>query len=92
MARLGKNINKKEERKKQEMLSNRKPIIEECKKGEEDQSCEKIENGFCKCYIDPSILWRCGPCPLASHMKVEPKKKSSEKIRVGQQKHIKIKK
>ncbi len=93
MARIGKNINRKVERRRQEMLANRKPIVDQCK-GEELINCKDITNGLCNCYIDPSSLWRHGSCPRASHLEVELLKKSSEKIRVGQQKqkHIKVKK
>lgn len=93
MARLGKNINKKEERIKQEMLLNRKPVVEKCKgkecEGKKGDDCKEITNNLCNCYIDPSFLWRFSPCPRASHLYVDLDKKSSEKVRVGQQKQIK---
>lgn len=66
-----------------EMLSERKPIVEQCK------GCKDIDGEFCKCYLDPSILFRRGLCPRADHLKVVVKDKA--KKRIGQQKQRKRK-
>ena len=50
---------------------------------------EVIDGKFCRCYIDPSTLFKNGPCPRASHLEDTEGKKSSEKKRIGQQKQKK---
>lgn len=55
--------------------------------------CNKVSNGICEAYPNPSALWRNGKgCPLASHIGAAVdalKAKLVAKERVGQQKHKK---
>jgi hypothetical protein len=63
------------------------PVIDRCLEGE---SCERIENGYCKVYIFPEAKWRSGNCPMATHLKKkELSRKEQMKTRIGQQKQIK---
>lgn len=60
-------------------------IVKEC------VGCEKVnlETNKCTVYPKPAIWWRHGRiCPMATHMKIEAKK-TTEKVRVGQQKQKK---
>lgn len=84
MAKLGTRVDKKYEARRQDMLSKRLPIVEQCTGPE--KSCNMIDKGtLCSAYIKPESKWRNGSCPLASHLEtVEEKKKRK---RVGQQKH-----
>lgn len=83
MARIGVNVNKKEQNRINEMLLNRKPIIEQCK------GCQDINGEFCNCYSDPSALFRNGKCLRAFHIADLEEPKTSGKKRVGQQKQKK---
>lgn len=57
-------------------------IVEKC------NGCDRIDNGYCRAYINPSVKWRSGrQCPLASHMSTLIKEEG--KHRVGQQKQKK---
>jgi hypothetical protein len=57
-------------------------IVEQC------EGCNKVENGYCRAYINPENKWKYGrECPLASHL--EKKKLEYAKTRVGQQKQKK---
>lgn len=78
MAILGKNINKKAQLKREQMINERRSIVEQCigcKKIEPDLP-EKLKNGSvssyqkCLVYINPLIKWRLGNCNLASHLTV----------------------
>jgi len=60
-----------------------KPIIDKC------VGCAKIENNYCQMYINPSIKWRLGVCPGATHVKK--KVTDKQRKRVGQQKQRKFK-
>lgn len=63
-------------------------VIDKCL---ENGGCIKIENGYCKAYVRPSVKWLGeSPCPLASNI-IKEKTSPSSKIRVGQQKQRKIK-
>ncbi len=72
MAIIGKNINKKEQLKREQMINERYPIVEQCK------GCKKIELNpdlpdnelKCLAYINPKSQWRMGDCHLASHLTV----------------------
>jgi hypothetical protein len=80
MALLGKNINRKEQLKREQMINERHPIVEECigcNKVEADPDLpEKLENGSvssyqkCLVYINPAMKWKLGSCSLASHLTV----------------------
>ncbi len=84
MARIGVNINKREQERINKMLACRQPIIKQC------EGCEDVDGKFCKCYTNPSVLFRNGNCPRASHLKeISESKKSLAKKRVGQQKQKK---
>ena len=69
-------------------------IVEECKKGNilnkpTKESCERIEENYCKAYAFPNAKWRNGwVCPLATHQSSVSEQKV-EKQRVGQQKQKK---
>jgi hypothetical protein len=72
MAIIGKNINRKEQFKREQMINERYPVVEQCKEG---KGCERIEyppNSAPKClsYINPESKWRLGNCLLASHLTV----------------------
>lgn len=57
------------------------PIVEQC------EGCERTENGYCKAYIAPQVKWGHGSiCPMATHLKIEEKKK---KVKIGQKKQTK---
>jgi len=77
MAILGKNINKKEQFRKEQMINERQPIEEQC------IGCNKVEidpdlpndkntSSYQKClaYINPLLKWKLGSCNLASHLTV----------------------
>jgi hypothetical protein len=60
-------------------------IIEQC------EGCDRVENGYCKAYINPTSKWVDGKiCPMATH--VEQSSKKDKKVRVGQQKQSKKRK
>jgi hypothetical protein len=62
-------------------------VIDKCL---ENGGCVKIENGYCKAYIRPSVKWLgTSPCPLASNVEIKITG-ISKKIRAGQQKQKKI--
>jgi hypothetical protein len=82
MAKKDSTLNKKDEQIRQEMLSSRRQIVDKC------EGCKDVDGNFCSCYIDPSILFNRGGCPRASHL-AKAEEKSTEKIRVGQQKQKK---
>jgi len=88
MARIGRNINKKKQMRKQQMMSERQPIVEKCKEG---KGCKDIDGNLCKCYVDPSALFRNGrSCPRAFHLRQDDDKPKTKR-RVGQQKQKKKK-
>lgn len=59
------------------------PIIDKC------EGCAKIENGYCKLYIRPSVKWRISEfCPAATHIYKNAEYKAGKR-RVGQQKQKK---
>jgi len=61
------------------------PIVDQCT----SENCDRIENGYCKVYVNPSAKWSHGKkCPMAP-IEIENKKKDS-KVRVGQQKQKRI--
>jgi hypothetical protein len=45
------------------------PIVEAC------VGCAKVENDYCKNFIDPAVKWSIGGiiCPMATHIKAEEK-------------------
>lgn len=93
MPRLGKGIDYKSQSMKKRMMVMRTPIVEQCigcDKIDIKEGIEPSSQDFCTSYINPASIWSRGDCPLASHLEVEDKPK--EKVRVGQQKQIKIKK
>lgn len=80
MAKLGKNINRQEQLKREQMINERYPIVEECigcNRIEPDPDLpDKLKNGStssyqkCLAYINPSLKWKLGNCNLASHLTV----------------------
>ena len=77
MAIIGKNINKKVQLKREQMINERYPIVEECigcNKVEADPNSPNPEYTTCyqKClaYINPAMKWKLGDCNLASHINV----------------------
>jgi len=70
-----------------ELLEARKPIIEQCKKFEENGPCKKIDGDYCTAYFDPHAKWKNFPCNFATH--VERSSERKEKVRLGQQKQKK---
>jgi len=88
VARIGVNINKKQQLQREQMLSERKPIVKQCKEGE---GCKDIDGNFCKCYINPSVHFRNNKtCIRAFHLQID-EGKPKQKKRVGQQKQKKKK-
>jgi len=84
---MGVKILSKSEKRRLDMLNQRKEIIPQCKKFKDKEgSCSRIdEDGIhCSVYIKPKIMWKLGPCPLATHVVIRETK--NDKIRVGQQK------
>lgn len=66
------------------------PVVEQCL---QKDGCARIENGYCKAYINPESKWRQSKiCPLATHFVVRLDDRSQGKQRVGQQKQKKSKK
>jgi len=62
------------------------PIVDECTKY---GKCDKIEAGYCKVYVRPSVKWRqLSGCPLAPVSR-EASTNAAGKVRVGQQKQKK---
>jgi len=71
-----------------------KPVVDKCRStwiDPEDHDkgktpdCSRIEEGYCKAYINPEYKWTLTKeCPLADHIVRESKK--FERRRVGQQK------
>lgn len=60
-------------------------IVHEC------IGCDKVSNGLCETYINPSAWFRNGRhCPLASHIKHAVGTLKATRKRVGQQKHRKV--
>jgi hypothetical protein len=58
-------------------------IVEKCKGEDQDPSCSRIENNYCRAYINPGAKWGGSrECPLADHLIKETKKK---RIRSGGQ-------
>lgn len=66
------------------------PVVEQClQKG----GCNRVDNGYCKAYINPESKWRQSKvCPLATHFVTRLDDRTSGKQRVGQQKQSKSKK
>lgn len=77
MAMFGKNINRKAQLKREQMINERYPIVEQCigcNKIEADEE-SKAMNGYhshqkCLAYINPAMKWKLGSCSLASHLTV----------------------
>jgi hypothetical protein len=72
-----------------DMMNQREEIVPQCKKyGDKEEFCKRIDSDgiHCSAYIKPEIMWRLGPCALATHV-IEMETKAQEKIRIGQQKH-----
>lgn len=71
-------------------LPAREPIIDRCYTTEADgtvMKCRKVVDDFCSAFVSPAAKWRLGDCPLADDfLKTKNEKKTSEKIRIGQQK------
>lgn len=69
------------------------PVIDRCEgtDGSEEtggRRCEKIDNGYCASYYNPTAKWSGGKCcPMATHYETEKMKK--QRKRVGQQKQRK---
>ena len=59
------------------------PIIDKC------EGCRRIENNYCKMYVNPAVKWKLGTCPGATHIKRETAEE--RRIRLGQQKQKKFK-
>lgn len=60
-------------------------IVEQC------MGCNRVENDYCKAYINPASKWMGDrECPMATHIEHESKK--DKKVRVGQQKQSKKRK
>ena len=78
----------KSEKRRLDMMNQREEIIPQCKKfGDKEESCKRIDpDGIhCSAYIKPAVMWKLGPCALATHV-IAMETKAQEKIRVGQQK------
>ena len=65
-----------------------RPVVEQC------LGCDRIlketketDTQRCSAFAFPDAKWRLGPCSMATHIKADTK--SSEKVRVGQQKQKK---
>lgn len=78
MARLGKFINRQEQVRKEQMIKDRQPIIEQCigcnkVEADPDLPNNKSTSSYQKClvYINPTSKWKLGNCNLASHITVE---------------------
>lgn len=93
MARLGNGEDNKFKSMQKRLKEMRTPIVDQC------IGCDRIDiekgvdpssQDLCSVYISPEKAWRLGNCLLASHLEIEDKPK--EKVRVGQQKQLKIKK
>jgi hypothetical protein len=86
---MGAKILTKSEIRRLDIMNQREEIVPRCKKyGDKEESCKRIDPDkiHCSAYIKPEIMWRLGPCALATHV-IEMETKAQEKIRVGQQKH-----
>ena len=91
---MGVQVLTKSETRRLEMMKDREEIIPQCKKyGDKEESCKRIDpDGIhCSVYIKPAVMWKLGPCALATHV-IEMETKAQEKIRVGQQKSRRKKK
>jgi len=91
---MGVKILTKSEIRRLDMMNQREKIVDQCKKYKDsDKSCSRIDKDgiHCSAYIKPEIMWKLGPCALATHV-IEMETKAQEKIRVGQQKSRRKKK
>lgn len=79
-------VDKQFENWREKMLSERTPVVSECIR-DETNPCKRIEEGtqLCLAYINPSVRWKLGTCPLATHV-VTRINAEQGKTRVGQQK------
>ena len=78
----------KSEIRRLDMMNQREEIVEQCNEYKDsDKSCSRIDGVYCSAYIKPEIMWKLGPCALATHV-IERETKAQEKIRVGQQKLV----
>jgi hypothetical protein len=79
----------------EKLREEQEPIIEQCKKITDDKThiCSRSDGEVCKVYAFPKAKWRTSDCPMADEvlrtMVVE--EKTTEKVRVGQQKQKKKK-
>jgi len=67
----------------EDMKKERLPIVEKCKifrkevivkketKMMEKGPCKRVEEDLCSAYINPSLRWRLGECPLATHIIIQ---------------------
>ena len=77
MAMLGKNINRKEQSRREHMINERQSIVEQCigcnkVEADPDLPNDKSASSYQKClaYINPAMRWKLGSCNLASHLTV----------------------
>ena len=75
MTILGKNINRKAQLIKEQMINERYPIVEQCvgcNRVEPDPGLPEGTSSYQKCsaYINPTLKWKLGNCNLASHLTV----------------------
>lgn len=68
------------------------PIHKECIGCQKTITFDGYEGTYCSVYPCPSVFWRRGGCPVATHIKIDNGEKKKGKIRVGQQKQRKNKK
>lgn len=67
-----------------------RPVVDQCL---ENGGCNRIDNGYCKAYINPAAKWRQSKiCPLSTNFTVRLDDYPRSKKRVGQQKQKKSKK
>ena len=68
------------------------PIHKKCIGCQKTITFDGYEDTYCSVYPCPSVFWRRGVCPIATHIKTNNNNKKSGKVRVGQQKQRKNKK
>ena len=78
----------KSEIRRLDMMNQREEIVPQCKQyKDKEDSCKRIDSDgiHCTVYIKPEVMWKLGPCALATHV-IAMETKAQEKVRIGQQK------
>jgi len=91
---MGVQMLSKSEIRRLDMMNKREEIVPQCKKYKDKEgSCSRIDGDgiYCSVYIKPEVMWKLGPCALATHV-IAKETKAQEKVRVGQQKSRRKKK